>query len=140
MSLEVEVFDVLICGYGENVEEDLRELWTRIAFSVAVGNADDHLRNHGFLLGQKGWRLSPAFDINPQPGATGLSLNINEHENQLDFAIVEEVAPYFRLGAAQAGHILRHVRDVVSSWESLARRRGCGAAEIERMRGAFHYR
>ncbi len=41
------------------------ELWRRIAFNVLIGNGDDHARNHGFLLGPKGWELSPAYDIAP---------------------------------------------------------------------------
>lgn len=39
----------------------------RIAFNIAVSNNDDHLRNHGFLLGDNGWILSPAYDINSTP-------------------------------------------------------------------------
>ncbi len=99
---------------------------------------DDHLRNHGFLLGRSGWRLSPVFDLNPQPGAAGLSLNINEVENQLDFALAEEVAPYFRLSPERASRILKRVRKVVAGWVALAKKRGIQAGEIERMRTAFH--
>lgn len=48
---------------------ELRQLWRRIAFSIMVNNTDDHLHNHGFLRSRGGWRLSPAFDINPNPDA-----------------------------------------------------------------------
>jgi len=129
----------LICRYGENVAADLRELWSRIAFSVAVGNADDHLRNHGFLLGKRGWRLSPLFDVNPQPGATHLSLNITENDNRMDFELVREVAPFFRLDQSSADGILSHLRDVVSRWQSHARRYACTSADIDRMRSAFQF-
>jgi serine/threonine-protein kinase HipA len=46
---------------------DLAELWERIAFSIAVSNTDDHLRNHGFLFKNAGWCLAPLYDINPDP-------------------------------------------------------------------------
>ena len=128
----------LICRYGENVEEDLRELWSRIAFSVAVRNADDHLRNHGFLLGKRGWRLSPLFDVNPQPGATSLSLNITENENQMDLDLVREVAPLFRLDHVSANAILRHILDVVSGWQGLARQYNCSTKDIDCISTAFH--
>jgi len=58
-----------IMRYGAEPERDLRELWRRTVFSIAVSNTDDHLRNHGFLLSKAGWRLSPAYDINPNPQA-----------------------------------------------------------------------
>ena len=40
--------------YGSRPEEDLKELWARVAFNVLVSNTDDHLRNHGFLLDKNG--------------------------------------------------------------------------------------
>ena len=62
-----------ISQHGANVEKDLEELWKRIVFNVLISNTDDHLRNHGFILTQKGWVLSPAFDLNPNETGTGLS-------------------------------------------------------------------
>ena len=52
---------------GANVDADLQELFRRIVFSICISNTDDHLRNHGFILTQGGWTLSPAYDINPNP-------------------------------------------------------------------------
>jgi serine/threonine-protein kinase HipA len=56
-----------LAEHGAAVSTDLAELWRRIAFFVAVNNTDDHLRNHGFLRTRSGWRLAPAFDVNPYP-------------------------------------------------------------------------
>ncbi|SJN15824.1 type II toxin-antitoxin system HipA family toxin [Mycetocola reblochoni] len=50
---------------------DTRELWRRALFGAAVGNLDDHLRNHGFLRRGNDWQLSPAFDVNPEPRGDG---------------------------------------------------------------------
>jgi len=72
-----------ICNNGANVNADLEELWKRIVFSISVSNTDDHLRNHGFLLTERGWILSPAYDINPNETGLGLSLNISESDNSL---------------------------------------------------------
>ena len=55
----------------EHPNVDLDELWKRIVFSICVSNTDDHLRNHGFLLGAQGWRLSPVYDLNAQPDGWG---------------------------------------------------------------------
>ena len=51
---------------GAKVDEDLCQLWRRIVFNMLISNTDDHLRNHGFLRGRKGWRLAPAYDLNPR--------------------------------------------------------------------------
>src|SRR5438045_2396085 len=42
---------------GANNRADLHQLWKRIIFNIAVSNTDDHLRNHGFILKEDGWRL-----------------------------------------------------------------------------------
>ena len=42
-----------------DVEQNLRQLYRRVAFNIAIGNSDDHFRNHGFLLTPRGWTLSP---------------------------------------------------------------------------------
>lgn len=95
---------------GANVKEDLEELWRRIIFNICVKNTDDHLRNHGFIITAKGWILSPAYDINPIPDGTGLTLNISEDDNSLDVNLALEVAPYFRLPEKEAGKILKQVK------------------------------
>ncbi|MEX1114016.1 MAG: HipA domain-containing protein, partial [Akkermansiaceae bacterium] len=87
---------------GARPAGDLEELWRRIVFSIAVSNTDDHLRNHGFLFTENGWILSPAYDLNSDPGGTGLSLNISETDNALSFDLALEVAPFFRLKPAAA--------------------------------------
>ena len=46
-----------------NVEDNLQELYRRVAFNICIGNTDDHFRNHGFLLTSQGWTLAPAYDV-----------------------------------------------------------------------------
>lgn len=128
----------LIGMIGENVNSDLEELWKRIVFSICVSNTDDHLRNHGFLLGERGWTLSPAYDLNPQPHRSGLALNINEFSNALDLDLAMDVAKYFRLSSDQASRHLKHIGTVVKKWKTLAREQGISKSEIDRMRPAFY--
>ena len=54
-----------IAAPQDHIAADLEQLFRRVAFNVAVGNRDDHLRNHGMILTSRGWRLAPAFDFNP---------------------------------------------------------------------------
>jgi serine/threonine-protein kinase HipA len=116
---------------------DFEELWRRIVFSIAVRNTDDHLRNHGFLLTDGGWLLSPAYDLNPDPTGTGLSLNISETDNALSFDLAMEVASYFRLKQPAAEAILREVKDAVGTWKKHASNLGITRTEQEIMAAAF---
>ncbi len=126
-----------IIRYGSRPDEDLHELWRRIVFSIAVSNTDDHLRNHGFLLTESGWMLSPAYDINPNPQGNGLSLNITDTDNSLDFELAMEVAPFFRIGASEVKQILDKVTSTVAQWQRYATAAGIGHAEQEEMGSAF---
>ena len=126
-----------ISRHGAAVEKDLEELWRRIVFSICVKNTDDHLRNHGFLLTEKGWLLSPAYDINPNEYGKGLSLNITDADNSLDFDLAMEVAGYFRLSDEKANQIIKEISTVAKEWKKVAANFKISNAEQERMSAAF---
>ena len=109
-----------IVANGAKVNADLEELWRRIVFSICVSNTDDHLRNHGFILTDKGWILSPAYDINPVETGIGLKLNISETDNTLDLKLPMDVHEYFRLSRAKAGQIMSEVKPSVQNWRKVA--------------------
>ena len=119
------------------IDEDLEQLWRRIVFSIMIHNTDDHLRNHGFLLTDMGWRLSPAFDLNPEPNGTGLALNISELDNSLDLDLAREVSPYFRLGKVAADNIIAQVTESVSHWRAVATHCAINRTEQNRMQSVF---
>ena len=120
-----------------DVKENLVEMWRRIVFNIAVSNCDDHLRNHGFLLTKKGWTLSPAYDLNPQEYGEGLSLNIDDSNNALDYQLALDVAQYAGLPATEAQSIINHTKDVVSSWRKWATIYHISRDEQEMMAKAF---
>lgn len=124
---------------GADVDNDLKKLWRRIAFNVCISNTDDHLRNHGFLLTDSGWILSPAYDINPTPNGTGLKLNISENDNALDLDLVREVAPYFRLKENEANAIINTIQQNVGQWQQIAIDLGIPRNEMELMKNAFKH-
>ncbi len=126
-----------IMRFGAQASKDLEELWRRIVFYIAVGNTDDHLRNHGFLLGQDGWILSPCYDVNPNPRPFGLSLAIDETNNSLDFDLALSVAEFFRLSHKDAKKIIETTKKIVSQWPVLAKELGLKKTETELMEGAF---
>lgn len=124
---------------GGRVKEDLEELWKRIVFSISVSNTDDHLRNHGFILTQKGWILSPAYDINPNELGAGLSLNISDSDNSLEYDLALEVAEYFRLKKEKAEEIIKDIKSKVSDWKTVANKYGISRIEQTMMEKAFRF-
>jgi len=128
-----------IIQHGANVNEYLTELFRRIVFNIAVSNTDDHLRNHGFILTNQGWVLSPAYDMNPNPYGTGLKLNISEEDNSLDFDLALRVATFFRLSDKEAIDIISTIKSVASKWEEVADRFHISKSERDMMSQAFRY-
>jgi serine/threonine-protein kinase HipA len=122
---------------GAEITQDLEELWKRIVFSICISNTDDHLRNHGFLLQSKGWKLAPAYDINPIPHSTGLKLNITENDNSLNLDLALEVAPFFRINSSQAKKKIQEIKKVVKKWPKIAESCGISRNEREIMAIAF---
>lgn len=130
--------------YGAAANEDQQELWRRVLFSVLVSNLDDHLRNHGFLYdsAKRGWRLSPAYDLNPVPRDVKppfLSTLIDEQNNAASFEVVLGTAEYYGLGKADTRRIVSQVVVAVSNWREEAAKLGASRREIERMSSAFDH-
>ena len=122
-----------------NVNENLTELFRRIVFNIAVSNCDDHLRNHGFIYSPKGWTLSPAYDITPDPKGYGLKLNISETDNSLDYDLALSITPYLGINKDTAEAIIDNTRNVVSEWRKIATRYGIPNSEQDLTESAFRY-
>ena len=129
--------------HGASPKEDMYALWRRIVFSIMISNTDDHLRNHGFLYaGPAGWRLSPAYDLNPvptdiKPRILTTAIDLSDGTASLKLAL--EVAAYFELGRDQARIIAAEVGRATATWRREAKKLGISAAEIERMASSFEH-
>lgn len=123
---------------GASPDEDLQELWRRIVFNIAISNTDDHLRNHGFIISEHGWRLAPAYDMNPSIDKAGLALNIDLELNSLDFQLAREVGEYFNLKKKEMDSIVDEVLTSVSKWSEVANRVKLPTAQIRLMEAAFN--
>ena len=126
-----------VMQHSPEAKEDLEQLWRRMAFNILVSNTDDHLRNHGFLLAPLGWRLSPAYDMNPNEMGTGLTLNISENSNEQDIALALETANLYQLKSDRAESILMEMRREISHWRVVAKKFGISNSEIEQTKRAF---
>ena len=122
---------------GSDIERDSKELWRRIVFNIMVSNTDDHLRNHGFVLTPKGWRLSPAFDLNPSIEKDRLSLNIDIDNNALDLGLAKSVGIFFRMSQKETELIVEEVKSAVANWEKVANEIGIPRNEQRLMSAAF---
>lgn len=129
--------------YGAAAKQDMHVLWRRIVFSVLISNTDDHLRNHRFLYaGTDGWRLAPAYDVNPvpvdiKPRVLTTAIDLDDGTASLDLAL--KVAEYFGLATAEARAIAAEVGQAVAGWSDAAAALGLTSAEIDRMASAFEH-
>lgn len=124
-------------GDGAYAGTDLEQLFRRVAFNVAMGNRDDHLRNHGFVLGANGWRLAPAFDINPNIDKAEHVLNLDDADNTPSLATVLTTGQFYGLSPDRAKQVVEEVVSVVDGWRDAARQAGIAAADVELTAGAF---
>ena len=123
---------------GVRPQADLVELWKRIVLSMAVSNTDDHFRNHGFILSEDGWELSPLYDVNPDIYGEYLSLNVDSYNADISFDLAIESAKYYGLDKGEAVRLIALIKDIVrNNWQKLAKKYGIGRSEIDRMKAAF---
>lgn len=128
-----------IKSYGAQPKKDLIELWKRIVFNMAVTNTDDHLRNHAFILTDKGWILSPLYDVNPVPYGDELSLNVDEDDNSISIDLAVQTAVKFGISKSDAEAVAEDILQIVrDNWERTAARYNLTRRQIEEMRPAFN--
>ena len=129
--------------FGNDVPGDLRELWRRLVFSLLASNYDDHLRNHGFLMRERGrWSLSPAFDINPVPEMDRVRMSktaITEDQQEPAIASALAAAPRFGLEPTESKKILREVFTAVSGWRKTGRQFRLKASALDIYASAFEH-
>lgn len=137
-----EMVDVL-SAHGAQARTDAHALYRRVVFNVLISNVDDHLRNHGFLWqGKTGWKLAPAYDLNPVPAdlkARVLTTNIDLDEGTCSIDLLEASSEYFGLNLANARRIIKDVAVVTSTWRDVAREVGARSTEATRMASAFEH-
>jgi serine/threonine-protein kinase HipA len=124
-------------GAQDHVDGDLAQLFRRVVFNVLIGNRDDHLRNHGFIRESSGWRLSPAYDMNPSPSKAEHAITLNGKTAQPSLKAVIETAALYRLDDRSATTIAAEVKAAVATWRDEAVRLGMSRPEVQRMEPVF---
>ena len=131
----LDIVDFILRGCTD-VDANLRELYRRVAYSICIGNSDDHFRNHGFLLTPKGWTLSPAYDMNPTLN-DHQSLLISASSNKSDLGILLDACEDYMLDAHEARRIITEVVNATREWRRLAVRLGASKREVDMFGGVF---
>jgi len=133
----------LLRSHSSDPRRDITELFRRIAFTILVSNADDHLKNHGFLYDGDGkWRLAPMFDVNPSPERhrelkTPIS-DISGAAASLETLI--EHAIFFDLHQDDAVSIINSMASIISSnWLILAEQFRMDHQDIQTFHDAFDH-
>ena len=124
-------------GAPGRIREDLTQLFRRAAFNVLASHRDDHLRNHGFLRTTEGWRLAPAFDLNPTPGKPEHELSLHGAIHRGDLAVLRETAPFYRLPGPDAEVIIGEVRSALSAWRDVVHGLNLGPTEFDVLEDAI---
>ena len=131
----LDIVDTIIGNTGfADPQTALEQLYRRVAFSICIRNHDDHFRNHGFLLTEKGWMWSPAYDLNPSDFNTQ-SLLISHDSNESSLDVLLAAAGEYMLPVNQAKRIIDEVRAAMEKVRQVARQ--CGISDHEAGRFAI---
>lgn len=124
----LDIVDFIV-SHGSNVENNLEELYRRVAFNICIGNSDDHFRNHSFLLTKKGWELSPAYDMNPT-FSQHQALLIDEHSNDASLELLYNAYSSYMLERSTARGIIEDVTQNMKQWKTVANECGISRKEV----------
>lgn len=127
------------------IQEDLKQLFMRMVFNILCNNSDDHLRNHGFIhIPGQGWRLSPAYDIVPQPEmgprmprllTLGVGIN-GSREATLSNAL--SACTVFGLTKEEGGSTIEQMKQqFVSQWQDTYRKYNVPQKDLPALTQAF---
>lgn len=127
-------------GISDRSVADSKELFRRMVFNILVGNVDDHLRNHGYLMNRQGnYVLSPAFDLVPHLEAMNApqSIGVGAYGPASTMENASSQCGRFFLRPNEARDIIGEVREVVSNWRQEFRDAGMTNTDIYTLTGCF---
>jgi len=125
-------------------KQDTRELFRRIVFNALISNLDDHPRNHALIAPDRNWRLSPAYDLTPQPQVSqdrrDLAMICGDQGRFANAANILSQHGRFLLNREEAQNILTEMKErVENTWLDTVRESGVSEIDAETIRSAFAY-
>ena len=134
----LDMVDFIVTGCT-NIQQNLEQLYRRVAYNICIGNADDHFRNHGFLLTPDGWTLAPAYDINPS-FAQSQALMVSKDSNVADLNLLFDAHEDYLLDKDTATSVISGVCDTVKNWRTLAHQFGINPTQTSGFADLFDER
>lgn len=129
-----------IVRFSGDQEQDLRELFRRLIFNIAVFNNDDHLRNFGFVCTEGRWRLSPLYDVLPavvNSETYTLAMTLGRDGKKASFPNALSMVPRFRIDEREGKRIIAEVVEVTNHWERHFKDVGVSDFEVKMLRNSF---
>ena len=111
---------------------DVEQAFRRMVFNVLARNRDDHVRQHAFLMDERGdWRLAPAFDLTFANGPGGEHYMAVEGEGDvITRRHVETLGARHGIAPRRITEIVEAIRDALADWPIHARETGVGVSHI----------
>ena len=134
-----DLADIIRARFDEPART-LHEVFARITFNICVGNTDDHARNHAAFWDGSTLKLTPAYDICPQPRSgteASQAMAIGRdgfRASQLRGCV--DAAPIYALTPREAREIIDRQLDVIhTEWDTAADAAQLTAVERQRLWG-----
>jgi len=118
-------------------------VFRRMLFNIAIGNTDDHLRNHAFMkrASASDYSLSPGYDIVPQLSLQGShAIAIGPFGSTPSADNIQAAA--LRMGVADevAHEIAGAVLEVTATWRDYMAEAGIGTSDLALLERCFELR
>jgi serine/threonine-protein kinase HipA len=127
---------------GSRTEGLAEKIFRRLLFNVAIGNTDDHLRNHAFykMAGEAEYRLTPGYDIVPNTGLQGShAIALGAFGNTPSRDNLEAAAHRMGLAREVAVAIARAVLEVTGRWRDYMAEAGVLDADVAILERCFAF-
>lgn len=123
---------------------DAPELFRRMCFNALISNTNDHPRNHAIIAFDRGWQLSPAYDLTPAAPVSierrDLAMSCGDLGRYAHADNLLSQSPRFLVPSDAARTMVDEMEaQVRTSWYAVARAQGVSEKDCEKISRAFAY-
>ncbi len=108
--------------FSNRPETDLKLLFRQMVLNILLINTDDHLQNFAMLHTDKGWQLSPSYDIVPNIYQPGQILQVNGKHSAISTDDIIQEGKAFGLSHQKSRRLLQDVLQRTGDWQNIFRK------------------